>query len=365
MKKLRISAVFAAVLTLFPSQFVKAYDVSAASAILMEASTGQALFEKDADTKRPMASTTKIMTGLLAIESGELSREITVTAESSGVEGSSVYLEAGDKLTLSDLVYALMLESANDAASAIAIGISGSVEAFSELMNRKAEELSLNSTCFKNPHGLSAEGHYTTARDLARLTAYAMENDTFREIVSTESCNIAFSGKCVHLRNHNKMLRLYDGAVGVKTGFTKASGRCLVSAAQRDGLSLVCVTLNAPDDWNDHTLMLDSGFAALERVTLINEGESAFIVPCIGTEKGDVIIKSREGLSLVMPKREREIKRRVMLPHYFFAPVYKDSVVGRIEFYCEGELLGEVPLYSEETVNRIEYKKSLLEKIIG
>ncbi len=364
MRLLKFTAFFLALLTAFASMPVSA-ELSAHSAIVMEPSTGQVIFEKDADTRRPMASTTKIMTALCAIESGLMSEVITVAPEAVGVEGSSVYLEEGDKLTLENLVYALMLESANDAAAAIAVGISGSAEAFCELMNKKAAELGLRDTHFENPHGLSADNHYTTARELARLTAYAMNNEAFKKIVSTDSYKIEFGDNVRYLRNHNKMLHIYDGAVGVKTGFTKSSGRCLVSAAERDGLMLVAVTLNAPDDWNDHREMLDMGFSALCRVTLIAPEESAFIVPCIGTEKGDVIIKNREGLSVVLPNTEREISRRIILPHYFWAPIEKDSIVGKIEFYDGDTLLGEVPLYSEEDASRIEYKKSLLEKIKG
>ncbi len=365
MRKIRKSALFAVIITVFSSFTVRTSAVSASSAIVMEPSTGQVVFEKDADTRRPMASTTKIMTGLLAAESGELEQEISVSDEAVGVEGSSIYLKSGDRLTLEDLTYALMLESANDAAAAIACALAGSVESFADMMNAKAAQIGLNDTRFANPHGLSADEHYTTARDLAKLTAYAMENETFKKIVSTETHIIEFGAKSVCLRNHNKLLRLYDGAIGVKTGFTKSSGRCLVSAAERDGLTLIAVTLNAPDDWNDHTEMLDMGFSALERVTLINEGESAFIVPCIGTEKGDIVIKSREGMSLVMPKGEHDIKRRVILPRYLWAPQKKDSVVGRIEFYEDGILLGSVGLYCSEDCERVQYKPSLFEKIVG
>lgn len=365
MRKLRKAALFAAAIMLFSSVRTDAADVSASSAIVIEAETGQVIFEKDADTRRPMASTTKIMTALLAVESGDLAREIVIPQEVCGVEGSSIYLQEGDKLTLEALTYALMLESANDAAEAIAVGLCGSVEAFCELMNTRARELSLNDTHFENPHGLSSDGHYTTARDLARLAAYAMNNEKFKEIVSTDSKRIERADRGMFLKNHNKLLRLYDGAVGVKTGFTKSSGRCLVSAAERDGLTLVAVTLNAPDDWRDHTEMLDLGFASLQRVTLIREGESAFIVPCIGTEKGDVIIKSREGLTSVMPAGRRNITRRVILPHYIWAPVMKGDTAGRIEFYEDGEYLGEVSLYIEEDCPRAEYKKSFFEKIIG
>ncbi len=363
MRKLKITAFFLVPMLLCASVRIDALELSAKSSIVMEASTGQVVHETDADTRRPMASTTKIMTAICAIESGDLSREISVAPEAVGVEGSSVYLSTGDKVTLLDLVYALMLESANDAAAAIAIGVSGSVEEFAGLMNAKAAELGLSDTHFTNPHGLSDENHYTTARELAKITAYAMENETFREIVSTGTHKINVGGTVRHLSNHNKMLRMYDGAVGVKTGFTKASGRCLVSAAQRDGMTLIAVTLSAPDDWADHTAMLDMGFASLSMEKLIEAGESAMIVPCIGGEKTEFIIKNRDELSLILPRREREITRRVILPRYFYAPVEAGETVGKIEFYDGDTLLGEVPLFAEESVLKTEYKQNIFWKI--
>ena len=363
----KITALFFAVLSsaaLFYTK-VDALDVSARSAILIEASTGQVVYEKDADTRRPMASTTKIMTALVAIESGDISREITVDAAAAGVEGSSIYLKAGEKITLEALLWALMLESANDAAAAIAIGVAGSIDAFADMMNEKAAELSLKNTHFTNPHGLSDEDHYTTARDLASLSAAAMENETFRHIVSTDKYRIAYADTARSLHNHNKMLHIYDGAVGVKTGFTKASGRCLVSAAERGGMTLIAVTLGAPDDWADHTAMLDLGFSSIERVPLIEPGESVFISPCIGSEKGEVTIKNRDGLSLVLPTGTNNITRRIILPRYFWAPVSEGDEVGKIEFYSGNNKLGEVALYADETVERIEYKQNIFERILG
>ncbi len=365
---MKITKIFALVLAVsfMCSLFVQpasALELSANSAILIEASTGQVIYEKDADTKRPMASTTKIMTALVAIESGDISREITVDAAAAGVEGSSIYLCAGDKITLESLIWALMLESANDAAAAIAIGVAGSVDAFADMMNAKAAELGLTSTHFTNPHGLSHEEHYTTARELAMLTAAAMENETFRQIVATDKYKISYGDTVRCLNNHNKMLRIYEGAVGVKTGFTKASGRCLVSAAEREGMTLIAVTLGAPDDWDDHTSMLDLGFATLERATLIEPAESAFICPCIGSEKGELIIRNRDGLSMILPKGEHNFTRRVILPRYLWAPVMAGDAVGKIELYDGGTLLGEVTLYAEEDAPRMEYKQSFFERI--
>lgn len=338
-------------------------SVSAESAIVLEATTGDVVYEKDADTRRPMASTTKIMTAITALEAGDLDKKVSVPAEAVGVEGSSVYLEKGDSLSLYDLVWALMLESANDAAAAIAIEVAGSIEAFAELMNEKAAEIGLCDTHFTNPHGLDNEEHYTTARDLARLAVYALKNEKFAEIVSTYKKTVEIDGETRYLLNHNKMLKLYDGAIGVKTGYTKRSGRCLVSAAERDGVRLVAVTLNAPDDWRDHTAMLDAGFECFERRELIREGESVFIVPCIGSEKGEVLLSNHDALCAVVRKNTPDITRRIELPRYMWAPIEAGDMVGRIVFSQDGVDIGEVPIFADETAQRVVYKKGLLERI--
>ena len=206
--------------------------LSAKSAYLYDYNTKRALYSKNENIRLPMASTTKIMTALVALENCELTREVKITKESVGIEGSSIYLKAGEVLLLEDLLYALMLRSANDAAVAIAVEVGGSEEGFVEMMNEKAEELSLSNTHFENPHGLDSKNHYTTARELALITAAAIDN-----------------------------LKRYKGALGVKTGYTKRSGRSLVGYAERDGIRLISVTINAPDDWNDHEKMLNFGFA--------------------------------------------------------------------------------------------------------
>lgn len=241
-------------------------DVSAASAILIEAQTGTVLFEKNADQHRAMASTTKIMTALLTIEAGDPDREFTVDPLAIRVEGTSMGLREGDRVSRRDLLYGILLPSGNDAANAAAVSVSGSIPAFVELMNRRAQELGLADTHFVTPSGLDADGHYTTARDLASLTAFAMKDELFREVVSCQSAEVEFGNPPYKrtLYNSNKMLKRYDGAIGVKTGFTDNARRCLVSAAQRGGVTLVAVTLNAGDDWNDHTKMLDHGFTQVQ-----------------------------------------------------------------------------------------------------
>ena len=243
--------------------------LSARNAIVMDAATGKTLFEKDAETQCLIASTTKIMTGLLICEDCDLSCEVEIPPEAQGIEGSSLYLKAGETMSVEALLYGLMLSSGNDAAVALAIAHSGSVEAFVERMNRRAEELGLENTHYANPNGLDDEGNYSNCRDLAKLGAYAMENPVFARVVSTKSYHYGSRT----MVNHNKLLRFCDGAEGIKTGFTKAAGRILVSSIQRHGRRLVLVTISAPDDWNDHCALAETCFSKFKICTLCKEGD--------------------------------------------------------------------------------------------
>ena len=236
------------------------------SAVLIDHDSCSVLYEKNADSPLPMASTTKIMTALTALEYFTADTTMTIPIESIGIEGTSAYFEAGEAYTLRELLYALLLQSANDAASAIAINIAGSEENFSVLMNRKASAMGLRDTQFKNPHGLPEEGHYTTAKELAIIASNALKNPTIAEIVSMKNAKIeSESGKIKHFYNHNKLLSIYNGANGVKTGYTKSSGRCLVSSATRNGRTLIAVTLHSYDDWQEHMKMLNYGFSLLNK----------------------------------------------------------------------------------------------------
>ena len=239
-------------------------SVSAKSAVVFEYATGKIIFSKNPHEALPMASTTKIMTALVALERGNLDELVTISPHAANIEGSSMYLRAGENISLEHLLYGLMLSSGNDAAVAIAEHIGRNEEAFSKLMTDRAKELGCVRTQFKNPNGLPNQEHYTTAFELARITGKALEYPKFREIVATKSKQIGER----HLTNHNKLLSIYDGAFGVKTGFTKASGRTLVSAANRNGIELIGVTLNAPDDWDDHVKMFDYAFENMERRVL-------------------------------------------------------------------------------------------------
>lgn len=343
-------------------------NVSAQSAILIEQSTGDVLFEKNAHQRMPMASTTKIMTALCAIENGDLSQIVKVHPDACGVEGSSIYLQNGDSLTLESLLYALMLESANDAAAAIAYELSGSIDAFAELMNETAADLNLADTHFTNPHGLDDEQHYTTAADLAKLAAHAINNATFQKIVSTRKHTAAIThegGEIVSrlLLNHNKLLRLSDNVNGVKTGFTKRSGRCLVSSAMRDGVSLIAVTLNAPDDWNDHLALHELGFSSRTCYTLAEPGEFTLQLPCPTARDGVVTACSRDGLAVV---RENGLKitHVVEADRLLMPPVAEGQRVGRVVFYANSEMLGEIPLYTCEAVPEPQDTRSAGQKIL-
>lgn len=275
---IRAAAVLiAAALSVMPA-VAQAPTVSAKHAIVTDADTGAVLYEKDADSPALIASTTKIMTGCLICEQCDLQEKLTVPAEAVGIEGSSMYLKAGETLTVNDLLHGLLLQSGNDAATALAIHCSGSIDAFVSQMNAKASELGLSATHFANPSGLDDEDNYGTARDLAALTAYALRDPDFARIVSEK--NYQVGERC--LANHNKLLWRYDGAIGVKTGYTKAAGRILVSAARRGGRTLICVTIGAPDDWNDHMRLLDYGFSQYTPTQIISAGkplQSAAITP--------------------------------------------------------------------------------------
>lgn len=337
--------------------------LSASSAILINADNGECIAAYNADERRGMASTTKIMTALVAIENGDLDQRYTIPNAALGIEGSSLYLKSGETMTLRELLYGLMLQSANDAAEAIAIIVGGSVEKFADMMNGKAASLGLTDTHFTNPHGLADENHYTTARELARLSAYALQNQTFREICSTYKTTIPAKDGVRWLVNHNKMLSIYDGAYGVKTGFTKATGRCLVSSAERDDVRLVAVTLNAPNDWNDHTALFDYGFSQYEAVELAKAGEIGYTLPLIGGDTDDVPLYIKEDLRVSLPKDRGSIVERVELIRPRFAPIYEGDEVGRIVYMMDGVEISSSPLYAAAYVGKRQTNNSLFKKI--
>lgn len=344
-----------------------ALDLSCKGAVLLEANSGAVLYGESENTRLPMASTTKIMTAITVLDNFPIDTVVKIPKEAVGIEGSSIYLCEGEDLTVEELLYALMLESANDASVALAYATAGSVEDFVCLMNEKATELGLINTHFENPHGLDGDEHYTTSKDLGILACYAMKNPKFSEIVSTYKRVIPLNngeGSRV-LINHNKLLRSYDGAIGVKTGFTKKSGRCLVSCAERDGVILVAVTLNAPNDWQDHKKMLDFGFENLVNVKLADIGDYIIKLNVVNGTKEYVLATNTEPLDITLFKDNLNISARLEYNRLLPAPICLGDYLGKIVFYNNDEEICSLGLFATESVKNINYKKSLLERLFG
>lgn len=325
------------------------FSLSAKSAVLINADTNEIIYEKNAHEIRGMASTTKIMTSLLAIESGKLDNSVTVKDVDIRVEGTSIGLKDGDKITLRTLVYGMLLESGNDAANVTSTAICGSREKFVDLMNKKAKELGMTDTSFKNPSGLTDEGHYSTAYDMAILGSAAIKNKEFRSICSQTSIRVSYGNPEYErtFSNHNKFLNSFDGAFGIKTGFTKASGRCLVTAAERDGVTLVAVTLCAPDDWNDHKKLMEYGF---EKVKAYKEtfDTGNIKINVVGSDKKWVNVKLERDLIYTSVK-ELDTQKLVTHENFLYSGVKKGDVVGAVKVYStDGVLLCESKLLSTE-----------------
>lgn len=347
---------------------IDASSLSAHSAVLIDASNGKILFSKNENERLPMASTTKIMTAVIALENSELSKSVTISSDAVGVEGSSVYLTEGEILTMEDLLYALLLSSANDAATAIALEVGGSIDGFARLMNEKASELGLVDTHFENPHGLDGDEHYTSASDLAILSSYALKNADFKKIVSTYKATIPSSGGGSRLLiNHNKLLRIYNGTIGIKTGFTKKSGRCLVSAAERDGLCLVAVTMNAPDDWQDHMSMLDYGFSAFQCLSILPRFTFTTSLPVTGGGEQSVICTNSEPIVATMPidATADDCIFKVISSPFLYAPVAGGMDIGELVCEYKGEVIGTSRLITSYAVDTVKVKLGLWDKFIG
>lgn len=341
-------------------------EVSAVSAILINADTGSVLYEKNAYEQRAMASTTKIMTALLTAEAGDLDRKFTADSYAIKVEGTSMGLREGDIVTRRALLYGMLLPSGNDAANAAAVSVSGSMQAFAELMNKKADELGLKNTHFANPSGLDADGHYTTAYDLAMLTAEALSNPVFADICRCADARVEF-GNPPYLRslaNSNKMLWQYDGCIGVKTGFTDNARRCLVSAAERDGVRLIAVTLNAPDDWNDHRAMLDYGFLQVKPTEIVLP--SAIVVPIVGGCEQSVELELSEKITLPLSQQEiQNVTLEIHCEPFLYAGIEKGMAVGTARVYMNSEYICKMNLVTAKKVEADTGELGFFEKIWG
>ena len=348
----RLLPLFLAVLILLVSVPVSARadaaapNTSAQAAILIHADTGQVLYAHNADERLGIASVTKIMTAYVVLQNCKPDEKVQITREDVNVEGSSMYLKSGETYTVEQLLYGLMLASGNDAAMALARHCAGSVPAFADLMNAEAARLGMTDSHFENPHGLDAKGHYSSARDLGILTAAAMQNADFEKIVSTRSITIQNQTYV----NHNRLLSSCEGCLGVKTGYTTSAGRSLVSCVERDGLELICVTLNDPDDWDDHMALYNWGFANFSCGVAVPAGEFMRI-PVISGAAGDVGVAPEEEAAFLL-QRDQALTLRVNLPRFVFAPIEEGSVAGNVEVYVAGELVGTVPLYYGVSVEK-------------
>ncbi len=348
-----------AVMLAFP---VKVYavcsepEVSAKACVLIEEKTGKILFEKNSSEKLPMASTTKIMTTLLCLESGGLDDEFIVDSQAIKVEGSSMGLTEGDVVTKRALCYGMLLPSGNDAANATAVRLAGSIEKFSDMMNSRAEEIGMTRTYFVTPSGLEGEGHGSSAYDMALLAREALRNPEFIEICSQSSAKLKFGNPPYErwIKNTNKLLTMCDGVKGVKTGFTDEAGRCLVSACERDGIGLICVTLNDKNDWDDHSRMYDYGFSLVNSETLSCDDIFPLFVAggkeeTIPVKAADVVIIGNDG------KIMNKISSEIILPPFVYSNIKIDEKVGEIRWYYDGRFIESVDI---KAMKNAEYEKT-------
>ncbi|MCI7096838.1 MAG: D-alanyl-D-alanine carboxypeptidase [Clostridiales bacterium] len=352
------AAVLLAAVLFFP---VSVQALSAEKAILVDAATGRVLYEKNADERSLIASTTKIMTALVVCEQCNVLDRMRIPKEAVGIEGSSMYLQEGEVLTLQELLYGLMLHSGNDAAVALAIYCGGTVEGFAEMMNDKARVLGMTQSHFENPNGLDSPGHYSTARDLAILASYAMKNPIFHKTVSTKTVTVGNR----YLRNHNKLLWQVAGADGVKTGYTKAAGRILVSSATRDGRRLIAVTINDPDDWNDHGALLEEGFSRYQVRRIVSAGERIGTVEIAGGQVGYAELVAAEDFDYALAPEERS-ELVFSGPGFVYAPVARGADAGFAHVCIDGKSVGKIPIVFGETVEqKTQEKKSLIQRLFG
>lgn len=330
-------------------------DISAQTAIMIEGNSGEVLYEKNPDQKAYPASITKIMTALLAIEHGTLDKKVKVSGNASGVEGSSIYLEAGERIPLRDLVYGLMLRSGNDAAIAIAEEIGGSKDNFVIMMNKKARELGAFNTHFANPNGLHDPDHFTTARDMARIAMAAMENPEFKKVASAKSwVSDRGEGKYNYFYNKNKVVYQYDGGTGIKIGYTRAAGRTLVASSEKNGMELICVVMNAPNWFQDTYKLMDYAYSQYESVKIAEGHRPMKAVKVRGGTRNFIMIAPKEDVLCPVKKgTESKISIMYVLPEHSKAPVDRWQEAGYLKIFVNDQYLFSKPLYYLEDIERI------------
>jgi len=343
----------------YGNESIENIQVSGQSAIVMDVETGRVLYEKNIYSKLPMASTTKIMTALLAIENIPLDKKVKINPNAQGIEGSSIYLKSNEELKAIDLIYGLMLRSGNDAAVAIAYEVSGSIDAFSELMNIRAKEIGAQNTNFVNPNGLHDSNHYTTAYDLGLITREALKNLTFKEVVKTKFYTADREGY-KHFANKNKTLDICEGGDGVKTGYTMKSGRCLVASATRDDMQLIAITLN-DYDWFDTTKrLLDESFNIYKSYDLFNKNQTITKVHVTDGTSKEVSISPFKDATIPLNKGEEEKLLTVIdIPKVLHAPIEKGQKVGKMTTYLHGKIINTTQLIANESIEKQTFKDKI------
>ena len=337
-------------------------NVSAEAYVLYCADNGQIISSKDENKKMKPASTTKIMTSLLVLEEASSQNKKVKFTDKMIAEGSSMYLKVGDVVTLKDLASGMMMASGNDAANAAALTISGSTEKFADKMNERASLIGMKNTHFVTPSGLDDNNHYSTAYDMALLMSYALENENFAKLTSQKSATVEFiepSSKKTTYSNHNRLLSLYEYCIGGKTGYTMSAGRCLVSAAKKDGLTLICVTLNDRNDWNDHISLYNHGF---EKYSCYTSDDTSFFadIPCVGGESDCVTVTGEKPVSIVVPSDDKDkIERKVYLDSFLYAPIKQGDNVGKIEYTLNGKTIEENNLVAVDSINSKKENKNI------
>ncbi len=362
-KKLLVSLAAALVLTaapaidaICPSAQAAEIGTSALACVIIDQRTGNVLLEHNADAPLPMASTTKVMTALMAIEQGSLNDPVTASRNAFGVPGTSIYLSEGETLTLEEMLYGLMLASGNDAATAIAEHIGGTVTDFCRMMTERAAQLGCKNTVFLTPHGLPCEGHYTTARDLALIAREAMSHDIFRQIVSTSRAKIPWEGREYDrvLNNKNRLLTSYQGATGIKTGYTRKAGRCLVFGAERDGMAVIGVVLNCSDWFDEAARLMDAAFDRWDAMTLLSAGEHLRTLPVQQSDGLTVDAVLADDLTGLVPENALP-QLEIDLPESLDAPVRMGAVVGQVRMVCQGETVCTVDLLASHHVAKDDF----------
>lgn len=356
------------VLTIFLCIQAKAESFNiknSAAAILIEPFTKKILYNNNINKKLPIASTTKIMTALLSLEFGEIDQNFEVNKEAILVEGTSVGLQVGDIVSLRTLVYCMLLESGNDAANAAAYHIAGNVEEFSKLMNQRAQQIGMKNTNFVTPSGLDAQNHYSTAYDMALLASVALKNPEFSFICSQQDAMVEFGSPPVKrkLYNHNKLLQTYESAVGIKTGFTKKAGRCLVSAATKNGVTLICVTLDTADDWTVHKNLLNFGFSQISLAPLPKPENLTTSVT--GSDETKVKLNVKGELTAPLTADDlKYLRYEIEMPFFLYAPIAEGEELGFVRYYVKDSLIRELPLICDKSIDKSIKKSGLLERML-